>query len=135
MRSHSDAYGTTSASILFDGRVLLSRLSIVMSFLQILTWGKPKPESVKDFKVPGIFWKAHERDESANSKIPIYLCYTTKDGEKGGEHKFQAASVKKNAKNTHECIVFLDANGTARIERLQGAHINLNEKVGQVPSR
>jgi hypothetical protein len=109
-------------------------VSVCSSIRQILTWGKPKPESVKDFKAPGIFWKAHEKDETTHSKIPIYLRYTTKDGEKGGEHKFQAASVKKNAKNTHECIVFLDANGTARIERLQGS-ITLNEKVGQVPDR
>jgi hypothetical protein len=85
--------------------------------------------------MPGILWKAHEKDETANSKIPIYLCYRSKDGAKSIDHTYQAASGKKNAKNTHECIVFVDTNGNARIERLQGAHINLNEKVGQVPDR
>jgi len=43
--------------------------------------------------------------------------------------------VKKSAKTNHECIVILDGNGNARIERLQGASYNLNEKVGQVPER
>ena len=98
-----------------------------------MTWGKPKPESVKEFKVPGIIWKAHERDElPAKGKMPIYVYYT-REGEKGGEHKFQAASVKKSSQSKHECVLILDpANRSARIERLHTG-INLNEKVGQVP--
>ena len=100
--------------------------------VQIMTWGKPKPESVKEFKVPGIIWKAHERDESSKDKMPIYVYYT-REGEKGGEHKFQAASVKKTSQSKHECVLILDpANRSARIERLHTG-INLNEKVGQVP--
>jgi hypothetical protein len=101
---------------------------------QMLTWGKPKPESVKEFKVPGVFWKAHERDESSKDKTPIYVYYTAREGEKGGDHKFQAASVKKSSKSKHECIILVHADGSARIERLHTG-INLNEKVGQVPER
>ena len=39
--------------------------------MQVMTWSKPKPESVKEFKVPGVFWKADERDESSKVKHEI----------------------------------------------------------------
>jgi inorganic pyrophosphatase len=39
--------------------------------MQVMTWSKPKPESVKEFKVPGVFWKADERDESSKVQHEI----------------------------------------------------------------
>jgi hypothetical protein len=104
-----------------------------------MTWKKPKPESVKEFKVPAVIWKADERDEKSQDKSPIFVHYTTT---KKGDYKFQAASWKKKTQaeegktaTTHECIFFLDENGNARIERLQGANINLNAIASQVPAR
>lgn len=103
--------------------------------VQIMTWKPPKPESVKDFKAPGVLWKAHDSDQRRD-KAPVFVMFATKEGDKGGDHKFQGAPLaeKKDAK-THECILLVDDSGSARIERLQGGIITLNEKVSQVPTR